>query len=195
MAHRRGFSRCVLSLAAVTRLRPPEVGAEEAQSSRYAADTDILLEPQEVRFIARRLRRLFSEEYRWGLCLGYGPAPGPTLTKALCRTRPSAEAYDKYRHRKWTWLPQFKSRTRMFTFPITSITKSRYSHGFIDSLSIRPYHPSLPVGPPDNIRCPRRTVVGKFLQVNQQRKGPWESVTYKFVLASPTVSRMSCSSS
>ena len=37
---------CVLCPAAVDRLRLPDVGAGEAQHSRHAADTDILLEPQ-----------------------------------------------------------------------------------------------------------------------------------------------------
>ena len=62
-------------------------------------------------------------------------------------------------------------------------------------LAICPYHLSLPVGLLDYILCPYKAVVGKFLLVVQHChvyvQGPWENVTYDFVLASSAVFRMS----
>ena len=57
-----------------------------------------------IRFIEWRLMHPFLGESRRGLrhfweCrarLGYGAAPGPTLRKALCRTRPVGGTADKY---------------------------------------------------------------------------------------------------
>ena len=68
---------CTLSLAAVTQSRFPDIGVGEAQYSRHAAETDILLEfheavPQALtllgvaRFIAWRLMRPFLGECRQG---------------------------------------------------------------------------------------------------------------------------------
>ena len=55
---------------------------------------------------------------------------------------------------------------------IVILIKSTWKHGFLSlflsltlSLSIRPYHPSLPAGVPNFILCPCRGVVGKFLLV------------------------------
>ena len=57
-----------------------------------------------VRFIAWRLRHPFLGECQWGprhfgdcqACLGYGPAAGPTLKKALRHTHPVGGTADKY---------------------------------------------------------------------------------------------------
>ena len=69
---------------------------------------------------------------------------------------------------------------------------------FPDSQFIRLYHPSHPAGLPEYVLYSHRTVEGKFLLVDQHwhvhLKSPYENVTYVFVLASLTVSRISYSS-
>ena len=66
----------------------------------------------EVRFITWRLRLPYLGKCRWvprhfwECCarLRYGPAPGPTLKKALCHTRPFGGVVNKYR-----WLNKLDS--------------------------------------------------------------------------------------
>ena len=94
----------MLTKSAATLSRLPDVGAEEAQHSRHAANTPRASGGQPlgssllggVRFIALRPRRPFLGKYQRGLrhfwsrrvCQDYGLVSGPTLKKASYRTCP-----------------------------------------------------------------------------------------------------------
>ena len=62
-------------------------------------------------------------------------------------------------------------------------------------LSIRPNHPSLPVGPPNYIQCPHRAdeVLTEHPTITHPYLGVQRRMSHKFVLAFPPMSLMSCS--
>ena len=120
------------------RPRLPGAGAGEAWHSRSAAETDIPRasgnRPQVLTLIGRARFIPFLGGCRRGLrhfwecrrCLGYGPAPRPTLKKTLCHTRPFGGACDKYR-----WFNKLINiRTNLTSFGYTAFWLSSISCKF-----------------------------------------------------------------
>ena len=102
------------------------------------------------------------------------------------------------RHIPTKWFSDNQYSYDIYIYIYIYIIISRSLHGFPwFSFTIRLYHLSFPAGLPNYILCPNRAVVDKFLLVVQHfarpcEGGPWENVTYEFVLTSSTASCMSC---
>ena len=91
---------CTLTLVIACRSRPPDMSATEAQHLCHEIKTDKRPFPQVLTclsrawFIPLHLRCPFLREcwrgpkhfWSWWVCLGYEPAPAPTLKKALYHT-------------------------------------------------------------------------------------------------------------